>query len=96
MESDGRQENRSERIQARSTKRIKDKLERAAALQGVSLSDFLISAGLEQANKTLQTDEQLELSAHDSRAFAEALLNPPAPNEALRAARDRWFADVDR
>lgn len=96
MAMDTRQENRSERIQARATKRAKDVLERAAAVQGVSLSDFIISTALEQANKSLQAHEQLELSARDSRAFAEALINPPAPNEALSKARDRHAAEVER
>lgn len=96
MALDTREENRSERIQARATKHAKDKLEQAAAVQGVSLSDFIISTALEQANKTLQAHVQLELSARDSRAFAEALINPPAPNEALRAARDRHLAEVER
>jgi len=96
MASDTRQENRSERIQARATKHAKDQLERAAAVQGVSLSDFIISTALEQANKTLRAHEQLELSARDSRAFAEALIDPPAPREALRAARDRHSAEVGR
>ncbi len=90
------QENRSERIQARATKHAKLTLERAAAVQGVSLSDFIISTALEQANKTLQVHEQLELSARDSRAFAEALINPPAPNQALRSARARHAVEVER
>lgn len=96
MASDARHENRSERIQARATKQAKDKLEQAAAVQGVSLSDFVISTAVEQANKTLQAHAQLELSGRDSRTFAEALINPPAPNEALRAARDRHLAEVER
>ncbi|MDF1523325.1 MAG: DUF1778 domain-containing protein [Trueperaceae bacterium] len=96
MVLDTRQENRSERIQARATKQAKELLEQAAAVQGVSLSDFVISTALEQANKTLQAHGQLELSARDSRAFAEALINPPAPNEALLVARDRHLAEVER
>lgn len=96
MASDARQENRSERIQARATRQAKDTLEQAAAVQGVSLSDFVISTALEQANKTLRAHAQLELSARDSRSFAEALINPPAPNEALRDARERHLEEVER
>lgn len=96
MVADARQENRSERIQARTTKHAKDVLERAAGMQGVSLSDFIVSTALEQANKTLRAHEQSELSVRDSRAFAEALISPPAPNEALRAARERHAAEVVR
>ena len=82
-------DNKSERIQARVSNRVKDVLERAAAVQGVSLSDFIVSSALEKANKVLLGHEQLELSARDSRAFAEALINPPAPNEALRKIMGR-------
>lgn len=96
MAWDTQQENRTERIQARATKRAKDVLERAAAVRGVSLSDFVISTALEQANKTLQAHEQLELSARDSLAFAEGLINPPAPNEALSKARDHHAVEVER
>lgn len=96
MAFDTPQDNRSERIQARATKHAKEKLERAAAVRGVSLSDFLISTALEQADKTLQAHEQVELSARDGLAFAAALLDPPEPNEALRAARSRYYAEVER
>lgn len=96
MATDTPTEHRSERVQARTTKQAKDRLEQAAAVQGVTLSDFIIATALEQANKTLRAHAQLELSARDSRAFAEALINPPAPNEALLAARDRHRAEVER
>ena len=96
MAVDAQQDVRSERIQARATKQAKDTLERAAAVQGVSLSDFLISTGLEKAMVTLQSHELLQLGADDSRLFAEALLNPPEPSEALRAAKERHAAEVLR
>lgn len=95
MAFDAHQDNRTERIQARATKHAKERLERAAAVRGVSLSDFLISTALEQADKTLRAHEQIELSARDSMAFAAALLNPPAPNEALLAARRRYQVEVE-
>ena len=34
--------------------------------------------------------ERLELSARDSAAFTEALLNPPPPGERLRRAAKRY------
>jgi uncharacterized protein (DUF1778 family) len=89
-----KQENRSERIQARATKRAKETLEQAAAVLGVSLSDYIISTALAQAAETLRSHAQLELSSRDSEAFAAALLSAPAANEALRAARDRYLAEV--
>lgn len=38
----------------------------------------------------------LRLSARDSQAFAEALLNPPEPNDALRNAKARYDKLVKR
>jgi len=32
----------------------------------------------------------IELSARDGRAFVEALMNPPAPNEPLQRAVERY------
>ncbi len=96
MEFGSPQDAKSERIQARTTRRVKERIERAAAMRGVSLSDFLISTALEEADKTLQSYEQIELSALDSQAFVTALLDPPTPNEELLAARRRYHAEVER
>ena len=38
----------------------------------------------------LRTDAEWTLSERDSAAFVDALLNPPEPNEALKAAADRY------
>lgn len=83
----GKKELRTERIQIRITKEIKETIKQAAALKGVSVSSFIVSSELEQANrncKDLMDRPRLELSARDSLALAEALLNPPGPNKALR------------
>lgn len=89
-------ENRTERIQARATRQSKELLETAAAMQGVSLSEFMLASALERATETIQAHTYVQLSARDTRAFAEALLNPQGPNEALLAARDRYLAEVER
>ena len=39
--------------------------------------------------RTIEETEVLRLSAEDQRLFAEAILNPPAPNAALRRAERR-------
>lgn len=89
-------ENRTERIQARATRQAKELLEAAAAMQGVSLSEFVLASALEHAAETVHAHTYVQLSARDSRAFAEALSNPRRPNEALLAARDRYLAEVER
>jgi uncharacterized protein (DUF1778 family) len=64
-------------------------LKRAAEIQGRTLTDFVVSAAREAAQRTIEEAEILRLSAADQKRFAQALLDPPAPNAALRRAARR-------
>jgi uncharacterized protein (DUF1778 family) len=77
---------RHERFAARLSAAQKARLQRAADLTGRSLTDFVIAAAEREAEEMIRRHEIIELSARDSLRLAEALLNPPAPNDALRAA----------
>jgi uncharacterized protein (DUF1778 family) len=44
----------------------------------------------EAAVKTMEEHELLSLSAQEQRVFVQVLLNPPTPNNALRAATKRY------
>ena len=74
------------RIEARVSPKQKRLFERAAAIEGVTLTDFVISSMQQAAAKAIQEYARIELSERNRRAFAEALMNPPGPNEALRKA----------
>ena len=74
------------RIEARVSPKQKRLFERAAAIEGVTLTDFAISSMQQAAAKAIQQYARIELSERNQRAFAEALMNPPEPNEALRKA----------
>lgn len=87
---------RSERVQARISPDTKRLLERAASLRGVSLSDFVVSSAYDAATRTVKEHQVIALSARDSEAFARALLSPPAPNDALKRARERYARKVQR
>jgi uncharacterized protein (DUF1778 family) len=80
---------RRERLEARLSPEQKALLERAAALEGRSLTDFVVSSAQSAAVETIQRYEVIALTAEDSLAFAEALMTPAAPNERLRAAARR-------
>jgi uncharacterized protein (DUF1778 family) len=80
---------RRERVEARVTAEQKVVLERAAALQGSTLSAFVISSAEAAAEETIRRHEVMTLSARDGEAFVRALLDPPAPNENLRDAARR-------
>jgi uncharacterized protein (DUF1778 family) len=77
---------KSERIEARVSPEQKDLLEYAAALRGQTVGDFMRDSLRQAAEQTIREHEVMRLTARDSRAFVEALLAPPAPNAALRAA----------
>jgi uncharacterized protein (DUF1778 family) len=67
-------------------------LERAAALEGRSVSDFVVSTGHAAATEAIRRHEVIALSPRDSAACVEALMQPPAPNEQLRATLRRHQA----
>lgn len=81
---------RSERLEARISSEQKALFQRAAELQGRTLTDFVIASVHESAVKTIAEMEVVRLAEADSRAFAEALLHPREPAPALRAAAERY------
>jgi uncharacterized protein (DUF1778 family) len=83
---------RSERVEARVTPEQKKLLERAAALEGRSLTDFVLSSAQAAAADAIARHELLKLAPADQDVFVEALLNPAPPNKALRAAAARYRA----
>jgi uncharacterized protein (DUF1778 family) len=76
-------------LEARLTGRQKALLKRAAALRGRTLTDFVVSAAEEAAERVIRSEYVISLGAEDSAAFAAALLSPPDPNPELRAAAER-------
>jgi uncharacterized protein (DUF1778 family) len=81
---------RVERLEARISRDQKRLFQRAADLQGRTLTDFVVSSAQEAAVRTIGEMEIIRLNAEDSRAFAEALLKPREPTERLRAAARRY------
>jgi uncharacterized protein (DUF1778 family) len=75
---------RAERLEARVTADQKRLIERAAALQGRSVTDFVLASLQDAARRAIQEHQQLDLSARDSEAFVDALLNPNPINDRLR------------
>lgn len=74
------------RLEVRAPRRVKALVERAAKLQGRSVSDFVATAAQEAAQKTIEDEALLRISLEDQRQIAKALLSPPKPNAALRSA----------
>src|ERR1700732_2046612 len=80
---------RPERLEARVTSAQKRLIERAAELRGTSVTDFVVSNIQAAAAETIREFESLFLRDEAREVFVKALLNPPQPNEALKAAAAR-------
>jgi len=74
-------EKRDERISVRVSKITKELLEHASAIQGRSLTDYVVSTAREAAMKEVQEHHRLVLSNAERRAFFEVLTNPPEPSK---------------
>ena len=78
--------NRTARIEARIAPEALAIVKRPAEIQGRSVSDFVVAAAQEAAQRAIEETQVIRLSVEDQRAFVEAILNPPAPTPALRRA----------
>lgn len=81
---------RDERLEARVTIEQKRLVERAAALQGRSVTDFVLSSVQDAARRAIEEHQRLDLSVRDTQAFVEALINPQPVNERLRDTVRRY------
>jgi uncharacterized protein (DUF1778 family) len=81
---------RGERLEARLSAEEKELLQRAAALEGTTLTEFVVRSARRAAEQLMQEQEMLTLTARENQALVTALLSPPAPNAALRAAMARY------
>lgn len=59
-------------------------LERAAEIKHLSLSSYILSSSIKQAELDIAENEMLILSNRDRDLVMSALENPPEPNEALK------------
>ena len=80
---------KKDRLEVRIAADQKRLIQRAADISGRSLSDFVVACLQEASLKTNEQLEKIRASEHDSIVFTEALLNPPKPDERLRAAFSR-------
>ncbi len=76
----------SSRLEARLPVDVHALLKRAAAIEGRTLTDFVVSAAREAACRTITETDVILLSIEDQQRLAEAIFNPPEPVRALRRA----------
>jgi uncharacterized protein (DUF1778 family) len=78
------------RLEARISQETKALVQKAADLEGRSLTDFVVASAQAAAYRVIEQHQTLRLNIEDSEAFVDAILNAPQPNEALKAAALRY------
>lgn len=74
------------RLEARISTDLHSMLKRAAELQGRTMTDFVVAAVQDAAQRAIEQAEVIRLTLVDQERFAQALLSPPQPTPALKRA----------
>ena len=77
---------RGARLEVRVSVGQKSLLQRAAALSGRTLSEFVVASAQDAARLVIAEHESIRLPREEQLAFVEALLQPPEPNARLKRA----------
>lgn len=82
--------NPSARLDFRLAPEHKSLIERAASIDGQTVSSFVIATLVRAAKETIERGSLITLSQRDSEAFLRMLDSDEEPNEALKAAAARY------
>jgi uncharacterized protein (DUF1778 family) len=85
---------KEERLEARVTPAQKRLIERAAALRGTSVTEFVVVSAQEAAASAIKEFEVLILRDEAREVFLNAILRPANPNKAARIAAKRYKKDM--
>lgn len=75
-----------ERIPARMTPEVYEKIAEAARTVGATLNQFIVQSALEKADAILERERVMQLSAATAEALFAIMENPPEPNDYLKDA----------
>ena len=78
------------RFDARLNEEQKILIQRAADLEGRTMTDFVLASALAAAERTIEQRTMLVLSARATETFVDMILNPSEPRRVLQAAADRY------
>jgi uncharacterized protein (DUF1778 family) len=84
------------RFDARLNEEQKMLIQKAADLEGRSMTDFVLRSAQAAAERTLQDRAMLILSARETESFVDAVLNPAEPGPTLRAAARLYKKNIGR
>lgn len=84
------------RFDARLDEDQKTLIQRAADLEGRTMTDFVLHSAEAAAERTIQERVMLILSVRETEAFVNAVLNPAEPGPVLRAAAQAYKSRMGR
>jgi uncharacterized protein (DUF1778 family) len=87
---------RAYRFDARLNEHQKLLIQRAADLEGRTVTDFVLHSAETAAERTIEQRAMLILTARETKAFVEAILQPAEPGRVLRAATRYYKKTMDR
>ena len=82
---------RTYRFDARLNEEQKLIIQRAADLEGRSMTDFVLYSARAAAERTIERRAMLVLTTRESEAFSDAILNPAEPGRVLRKASREYL-----
>ena len=86
----------NDRIDVRISKQQKELIKYASALRGFkNLSEFIVFCANTEANKIISENELIVNTIEDKKIFLNAILNPPIPNDKLKAAQLDYLKFID-
>jgi uncharacterized protein (DUF1778 family) len=78
------------RFDARLDEDQKTLIQRAADLEGRTMTDFVLHSAEAAAERTIQERVMVILSARETEAFVNAIMNPAEPGPVLRVAAQAY------
>lgn len=82
------------RFDARLTEEQKFLIQRAADLEGRTMTDFVLHSAEAAAERTIEKRAMLILTARETEAFASAIVSPPRPGPVLKKAAREYRKKV--
>lgn len=80
------------RITARVPQSLVETLDLAASMVGSTVSQFVAQAALEKAERIIENERVIRMSAQTAAWFFDLIDNPPPPNPTLANAMKRYNA----
>lgn len=72
-----------DRIVSRIPRHNRVVIEKAAAIYGATINQFIVQSALDRASEIMSREELLQLSDRDAQIFLDAVDKPPLPNKEL-------------